>query len=70
MNDKPTGIPLADLPPEMQAKLGIKPVKERKPRFTAEQERQQAIRVLNTIHVLTQPERSRVLRRALKMNDA
>jgi hypothetical protein len=37
--------------------------------FTAEKERQYAIKVLNVIHDIKQGERARVLKRAISMNN-
>jgi len=61
-------LKLDDLDPDTLAKLGIKKPKEKGEKFTAEQERQHAIACMNQIRSLTQAQRGRVLRRALKMN--
>ncbi len=58
---KPKGVDLAEL-----MKL-TKPAK--RPRFTAEHERRYAMRALALVAELSQAERGRVLRRALKIND-
>lgn len=57
-----------ELDPETIKKLGLS--KPKKHTFLAEHERQFAIKVLNVISNIKQSERSRVLRRALKMNEA
>ena len=62
------GISIDDLNPDTLKQLGLK--KQRQVKFTVEQERQHAIACLNQIRSLSQAERSRVLRRAMKMNDA
>ena len=61
-------LKLDDLDPETLAKLGVKTPKPQAEKFTAEQERQHAIACMNQIRNLTQAQRGRVLRRALKMN--
>lgn len=55
-----------ELNPETLKKLGLK--KPRVKTFTVENERSYAIKVLNVIADLKWNERSRVLKRALKMN--
>lgn len=55
-----------DLDPDTLKKLGLK--KPRVKAFTVEQERTYAIKVLNVIADLKWKERSRVIKRALKMN--
>lgn len=62
------GISIDDLNPETLKQLGLK--KQRQVKFTVEQERQNAIACLNQIRSLSQAERGRVLRRAIKMNEA
>jgi len=59
---------IEDLDPETIKKMGLS--KPKKYTFLAEHERQYAIKVLNVISSLKQSERDRVLRRALKMNEA
>lgn len=59
---------IEDLDAETLKKLGLS--KPRRFTFLAEHERQFAIKVLNVISGLKQSERDRVLRRALKMNEA
>lgn len=61
-------LSIDDLDPETLKKLGLS--KPRRFTFLAEHERQFAIKVLNVISGLKQSERDRVLRRALKMNEA
>lgn len=61
----------SQLSPELQAQLRQRGASApRKPRkLTKERERQHALRVLGSLSVLTQAERARVLRYALKVND-
>lgn len=61
---KPKGVSLAELE-------AIKAAEKRKSRqrFTAEHERRHALLVLALVAELSQVERGRVLRRALKIND-
>ena len=62
-------IRIADLDPGTLEKLGMKaPSKPRE--FTAEMERQWAIKVLGPIAGLTKDQRRRVLERAIKMSAA
>ena len=62
-------IRIEDLDPVTLEKLGMKaPSKPRE--FTAEMERQWAIKVLGPIAGLTKDQRRRVLERALKMSAA
>jgi hypothetical protein len=61
-------INIEDLDSETIRNLGLQ--KPKKYSFLAEHERQFAIRVLNVISGLKQNERNRVLRRAIKMNEA
>ena len=67
--EKPKGVPIGELPEALRAALGVEQPKPKRERFTAEDERRHAIRVLNTIHTLSQSARARVLRRALSMNN-
>ncbi len=60
-------IKFEDLNPETLSKLGLS--KPRKQTFVAEDERQFAIKVLNVISGLKQKERTRVLKRAISMNE-
>lgn len=62
MNDKPKGISLDEL---ARIQAG-----EKRRQFTAEDERRHALRLLAQLADLTQKERGRVLRRALKINEA
>ena len=59
---------IEELDQDTLKKLGLS--KPKKYTFLAEHERQFAIKVLNVISGIKQNERSRVLRRALKMNQA
>lgn len=59
---------IEELDQETLKKLGLS--KPKKYTFLAEHERQFAIKVLNVISGIKQNERNRVLRRALKMNEA
>jgi hypothetical protein len=59
-------ININEIDGETLKKLGIK--KPRVKTFTAEMERQYAIKVLNVINDIKQGERARVLRRAITMN--
>jgi hypothetical protein len=56
-----------DFDKETLKRMGIK--KPRVKTFTAEKERQYAIKVLNVIHDIKQGERARVLKRAISMNN-
>jgi hypothetical protein len=59
---------IEELDQDTLKKLGLS--KPKKYTFLAEHERQFAIKVLNVISGIKQNERSRVLRRAIKMNEA
>lgn len=65
-------IDFSDLAPETQQKLraqGVKPPRRRAKPFQIEQVRQRALRVLAEISDLTQAQRDRVLRHALRVNE-
>jgi hypothetical protein len=61
------GISINDIDAETLKRIGLRKPKSRS--FTAEQERQYAIKVLNVIHDIKQGERARVLKRAISMNN-
>ena len=56
-----------DLDPAVARQMGL--TKQRQKKFTAENERQFAIKALNLLSTLTQSERARVLRRATTLNN-
>jgi hypothetical protein len=65
---KVDGVPASEYDRDAFKRLGLKLSKQFP--FKAEDERQYAIKVLNVIAQLKQRERSRVLRRAITMNQA
>lgn len=60
-------LSLEDLDGDTLRKLGV--TRPRQKKFTAENERQFAIKALNLLSTLTQSERARVLRRATTLNN-
>ena len=67
-NETPKGVPVDQLPAEIRAQLGLGRA-PRQQRFSVEQERRHAIRVLAVIADIDQGQRARVLRRAVRMNE-
>lgn len=70
---KDSSVILSDLSPEVQRAITQRTGNKRLTRvreFTAEHERQHALRVCALIADLTQDQRARVLRRAQKINEA
>ena len=67
----PPGLRIEDAPPEILQALkaqGVKVPAPRTQKFSAEQERQHALKILAAIADLTKAQRERVLRRAMKFN--
>ena len=60
-------IDAGDLPPELRRKLGIR--RQAKRSMTMHDVRSYSLRVMAVMADLTQRERARVLRQALKVND-
>lgn len=68
MTDRPT-IKLEDLPPAVRRKLGKVARRRRPPAMPLRDVRSYALRVLAVLAHLTEAERARILRHALKVND-
>jgi hypothetical protein len=64
------GVPFDELPAAVRAQLKAEARAPKASRsFTVERERQRAIELLAVVSDLSQSERGRVLRRALKLNE-
>ena len=63
----PATIHVDDLPPDQRSKLGVRKTRETK--FTSEEVRGWALKILGAMAQLTRAERARVLRHAARVNE-